>query len=188
LCLVAWLRGDFVYAESLGRRALEMLSNVGDREGTTWALINLGITARYREDLAAAEVLLRHSLELSEEVSYREGIAWSLNQLGVVSRLQGHSMAAVNQQLASMAEHRILGNRWRVASVYDELAASAVASGDGERAAAQLNAADQLRREIGSPLPTAEQLARDETVAAAKSLMGATFDAARLAAMARSPW
>jgi tetratricopeptide (TPR) repeat protein len=188
LCLVAWLRGDLEHAEDLGRRAMDEMSELGVREGIAWSLINLGVMARYRGDYSAAEVLLRQSLKLNEELSYREGIAWSLNQLGVVSRLQGNIPAALALQAASLAEHHELGDRWRGASVLDELAAGALAIGDAKQATRHLGAAERLRREIGTPVPTAEQPAREETLHAARASLGPIFQAVRLAGSTEPGW
>jgi tetratricopeptide (TPR) repeat protein len=188
LCLVAWLRGDLEHAEDLGHRALDSMSELGVREGIAWALINMGAIARYRGDLAAGELLLRQSLEISSEISYREGIAWSMNQLGVVTRLQGNYTEALASQSASLAEHRHLGDRWRGASVLDELAAAALATGDPARATASLGAAERLRRQIGTPVPTAEQPAREETLHAARAALGPLFPAVRLAGSADPAW
>jgi predicted ATPase len=183
LAFVAWLRGDFDAADDLGARALEVMTAAGDQEGVAWALINAGATARYRGDLAGAQLLLRQSLELSEEIAFREGVAWSLNQLGVIARLHGKLEQARSLQLDSLAEHRELGDRWRQASVLDEVAAGALAAGDLTEAAARLAAADRLRREIDTPVPLVERAVHEETLAACRATLGPTYDAAALAGM-----
>jgi predicted ATPase/DNA-binding XRE family transcriptional regulator len=180
LSFLSWLRGDPVSAEPLARDALDRSREVGDREGVIWALINVGTAARYRGDLAAAELLLRQCLDLGEDLSFREGIAWASNQLGVVARLRGESERALGLQQASLAEHHEIGDRWREASVHDELAALALAAGDALRAARELAAADRLRQEIDAPVPAAEQAERTRTVEAARRELGSVFDVAGL--------
>lgn len=181
LSQVAWLRGAFNQAEDRAHQALETLTGLGHQQGVIMALITLGITARYGDDLARSEAFLTHGLRRSEEIGYREGVAWSLNQLGAVSRLRQDYSSAQLQQAKSLEEHRKLGDRWRLASVLDELAAVAVALNDSERATAQLGAADQLRREIGVPVPSAERPSRDVTEAAARSHYGSAFSVLSLA-------
>jgi tetratricopeptide (TPR) repeat protein len=183
---VAWLRGDVNQAQSRARRSLEILSALEDQQGIVWALLHLGITARFRRELGGARTYLTDSLRRSEQLDYREGVAWSLNQLGVVSRLLGDLDKAQGEQNRSLKEHRNLGNRWRTASVLDELAALSIARGEIERATAELSAADQLRREIGAPLPAAEEPARRETMVAAKFLVGYAPSTASLPRMAGS--
>jgi len=180
LAFVAWLRGDPSTASELSGEALATMRTVGDREGIAWALINCGVSARYGGDLMTAELLLQQSLELSDEIHYREGVAWSLNQLGVTARLRGAVSKARSLQQASYLEQLQLGDRWRAASVLDELAAVAVASGDLAEAAARLGAADRLRDEIRVPVPVAEQPEREATVRACQAGLGSRYATAAL--------
>lgn len=183
LSFVAWLRGDLDAADSLGDAAMHRLRRGGDREQIAWALINSGVTARYRGDLVGAEILLQQALEICDQVGFAEGIAWARNQLGVVARLTGQTAAARELQEASLAGHLRVGDRWRTASVHDELAAVAVDSGDFRAAAAHLGAADRLRADIKTPVPTVEAADREVTVAATKAALGAAYRAATLAGL-----
>jgi hypothetical protein len=182
LCFLAWLSGDLVEAEALGPDVLRRMRELGDQEGVIWALINLGTTARYRGDLIGARLLLSQCLDLCEELAFREGIAWTLNQLGVVARLRGETERALGLQLASLAEHHKLGDRWREASVRDELAALAMRRGDPAEAARQLASADGLRAAIQAAVPAAERADRAQTVEAAQLALGATYELAALTA------
>jgi predicted ATPase/DNA-binding XRE family transcriptional regulator len=182
LCFLAWLSQDLHTAEVIGPDALRRMRELGDQEGVIWALINLGTTARYRGDLSGARLLLSRCLDLCEELSFREGIAWSLNQLGVVARLRGETERAFGMQLASLTEHHKLGDRWREASVRDELAALAMQRGDPAEAARQLASADRLRSEIQTAVPAAERADREQTVEAAQRALGATYELAAITA------
>ena len=182
LCFLAWLTEDLDTAEAIGPEALRSMRELGDYEGVIWALINLGTTARYRGDLTGARLMLSQCLDMCEELSFREGIAWSLNQLGVVARLRGETERAFGMQLASLTEHHKLGDRWREASVRDELAALALQRGDPAEAARQLALADQLRAEIQAAVPAAERTEREQTVQAAQQALGAAYDLAALTA------
>jgi predicted ATPase/DNA-binding XRE family transcriptional regulator len=183
LSFVAWLRGDLDAADSLGDAAMHRLRRGGDREQIAWALINSGVTARYRGDLVGAEILLHQAYEICEQVGFAEGIAWTRNQLGVVARLTGQIQTARELQEASLAGHSQLGDRWRMSSVYDELAAIAVVAGDHRHAAAMLGAAGRLRADIKTPVPAIEQADRDATIAAVKEALGSAFRAATLAGL-----
>lgn len=183
LSFVAWLRGDLDDAEALGDAAMHRLRRGGDREQITWALINSGVTARYRGDLVGAEILLHQAFEVCEQVGFAEGIAWTRNQLGVVARLSGQTQTAREFQEASLAGHLQLGDRWRISSVYDELAAIAVATGDFRRAASMLGAADSVRVDITTPVPTVERPDREATVAATRTALGSAYRAATLAGL-----
>jgi hypothetical protein len=85
-------------------------------------------------------------------------------------------------QLASLTEHHRLGDRWREASVRDELAALAIQRGDAAEAARQLASADHLRAQIRAVVPAAERADRDQTTEAAQLALGATYDLAALTA------
>ena len=182
LSFLAWLSGDLDTAERLGPDVLRRMRELGDHEGVIWALINLGTTARYRGDLTGARLLLSQCLDLCEDLSFREGIAWTLNQLGVVARLRGETERALAMQSASLTEHHKLGDRWREASVRDELAALELQRGDAAEAARQLASADRLRAEIQAVVPAAERADRDRTIQAAHLALGATYDLAALTA------
>src|SRR4030095_9143209 len=146
LCFLAWLSEDLDTAEAIGPDALRRMRELGDQEGVIWALINLGTTARYRGNLTGARLLLSQCLDLCKDLSFREGIAWSLHQLGVVARLGGETERALGMQLASLTEHHKLGDRWREASVRDELAALAMQRGDPAEAARRQAPPRPLRR------------------------------------------
>jgi predicted ATPase/DNA-binding XRE family transcriptional regulator len=182
LCFLAWLSGDLDTAESLGPDVLRRMRELGDQEGVIWALINLGTTARYRGDLTGARLMLSQCLDLCEDLSFREGIAWTLNQLGVVARLRGEAERALGMQLASLTEHHELGDRWREASVRDELAALAMLRADPAEAARQLASSDGLRAEIQAAVPAAERADRERTVEAAHQALGRTYQLAALTA------
>ncbi|HEY5787723.1 MAG TPA: tetratricopeptide repeat protein [Microlunatus sp.] len=183
LSFVAWLRGDLDTADGLGDAAMHRLRRGGDREQIAWALINSGVTARYRGDLVGAEILLHQAFEVCEQVGFLEGIAWTRNQLGIVARLSGQIQIARELQEASLEGHSRLGDRWRMSSVYDELAAIAAAAGDFRTAAAQLGAADRLRADIRTPVPHIEKADREATVTATREGLGSAYRAATLAGL-----
>ena len=121
------------------------------------------------------------ALDLCEELSFREGIAWTLNQLGVVARLRGETERALAMQLASLTEHHRLGDRWREASVRDELAALAMQRGDRGRGRPPTRIGGSAGAEIReAAVPAAERADREGTVEAAQRALGATYDLAAL--------
>ena len=190
LGFAAWLSGDLAGAEPLCRRARDAFRAIGDGEGIAWSLISLGAIAQYSGDLAGAELLLQESLALSQRLGYREGVAWSMNQLGIVERRRGRPEAvarAVHLLDESLAEHRDLGDRWRSASVLEELAAVALESGRTEYAAFLLGAADGIREVIGAPVPDVERLDRTTTFDAVRAGLEPSAFAAAWAAGRAAP-
>jgi DNA-binding CsgD family transcriptional regulator len=60
--------------------------------------------------------------------------------------------------------HQQLGDRWRMASVLEEISGS-LARRDAQLATRLMAAADALRERIGAPVPPAEELDRDASIA-----------------------
>ena len=90
-------------------------------------------------------------------MSFCEGVAWATNQLGVLARLRGELDLALRLQQESLTEHRALGDRWRAASVLDELAAIAIARRDAVAAVQHLAAADGCGPRSEAPVPACER-------------------------------
>jgi predicted ATPase/DNA-binding SARP family transcriptional activator len=189
LGFVSWLQGDFDLAVERCTDALTLLRALGDAEGTAWSLISLGVVARYRRELTRSAALLAESLELSRSIGFREGIAWCEEQLGLVALAEGAVPQARARLRASFAIHRDLRDRWRMASVLEDLAAAELQSAVGQppagppgaaRAAYLLGVADALRDAIGTVLAPCERRQHDHAVAAATAALGQeAFEAAR---------
>jgi predicted ATPase/DNA-binding SARP family transcriptional activator len=189
LGFVSWLQGDFETAVEQCTDALSLFRALRDVEGTAWSLISLGAVARYRGDRDRAAALLSESLELSRSIGFREGIAWCEEQLGLVALAGGAVSVARARLRASYATHRQLRDRWRMASVLEDLAAAELEPAVGQPAASQpsgtsaaylLGVAQALREAIGTVLAPCERREHERTVAAARALLGeAAFEAAR---------
>ena len=107
-------------------RRWSAFTELGDAEGAAGAELNLGVAAMYRGEHEAAATALARSRELSEQVGFREGVAWALHERGLLAVRHGEPGAAALLQEA-LDIHRDLGDRWRVTSVLDDLAAAALA-------------------------------------------------------------
>jgi predicted ATPase/DNA-binding SARP family transcriptional activator len=186
LGFVSWLRGDLDRAVTECTRALAMFRALADVEGTAWSLISLGVAARYRNDARAAAALLGESLELSRSIGFREGIAWCEEQLGLVALDQGDVRGAAARLRSSYAMHRDLRDRWRMASVLEDLAG---VTPDPEQAAWLLGLAQATREAIGTVIAPCERPQHERSVAAASAALGrAAYEAAwRRGAAASDP-
>src|SRR6202035_2356552 len=132
-------------------QALSAFTELGDAEGAAGAELNLGVAAMYRGEHEAATTALARSRELSEQVGFREGVAWALHERGLLAVRRGEPGAAALLHEA-LDIHRDLGDRWRVTSVLDDLAAAALAGQppDAAGAARLLGAAQRIRDAIGT--------------------------------------
>ena len=188
LAFASWLQRDFGRAAEEASTALLKFRDLGDIEGAAWSLISLGTVARYQGDAERAAVLLTESLALSEGIGFREGIAWSVEQLGLLAAVDGDP-AAIGMLRRSLELHSELRDRWRMSSVFEDLAAIALAQGHPPQAARLLGAAEALRETIGTVIAPCERLQHNQTTKAVRTALGdEAFDAAlrqgQLASMA----
>ena len=173
LGFAAWLEGDFETATAESTQALAAFTELGDAEGAAGAELNLGVAAMYRGEHEAAATALARSRELSEQVGFREGVAWALHERGLLAVRRGEPGAAALLHEA-LEIHRDLGDRWRVTSVLDDLAAAALAGQppDPAQAARLLGAAQHIREAIGTAIAPCERADHARTEAAARAALG----------------
>jgi hypothetical protein len=112
--------------------------------------------------------LYEESLAIRWELGDRWGIAVSLNNLGGVAFDAGDYVAARAFFKQSLAIRLELGDRWGIAEALEGLSYVALALGKPGRAIRIDGAAERLRKEIGSPLPSNERPRYDRHVAAAQ--------------------
>ena len=173
LGFAAWLEGDFATTRAECTQALAAFTELGDAEGAADAELNLGVAAMYQGEHEAAAAALTRSRELSEQVGFREGVAWALHERGLLAVRRGEPGAAALLHEA-LDIHRDLGDRWRVASVLDDLAAAALAGQppDPAGAARLLGAAQHIREVIGTAVAPCERADHTRIEASARAALG----------------
>lgn len=177
MSFVSWLRCDFDAAATYAEQAARHYRRTGGPHGMIWALMNAGCIARYREQYADATRHLRRTLRMCEDVDYPEGVAWAADQLGACARLDGDLPTAEPLLERALVVHRDLGDRWRSASVMEELAILDHMAGRPERAVYRFAVAADVRAEIGAPIPPVERPERAAHLAALKAeLSPAVFE------------
>ncbi len=173
LGFAAWLSGDPARALELSGKALSFFQAGGRRHETASALLNMGVAASLSGDAERGAALLEESLDIATQAGYREGIAWALHELALT--IADDDLEAAADMLAESLEiHLSLGDRWRVASVVETIAALVVAQPDPSLAAAVLGAADSLRKAMGTPVPAAERPGYDRCVRGLRESLGAS--------------
>src|SRR5579863_3753223 len=179
LAFVSWLQRDFDRANAEAGTALAMFRQLGDVEGAAWSLISLGTAARYQGEVERAGALLAESRTLSEGIGFREGIAWCCEQLGLLAAVDGDP-AAITLLRRSLELHSELRDRWRMSSVFEDLAAIALVLGRAPAAARLLGAAEALRETIGTVIAPCERPQHVQTAAGVRAALGEeAFAAAR---------
>ncbi len=157
LGFVAWLEGDTARAEELGARALATFRATGEAQETAAALINLGAASSYAGDSGLARRRLDEALGISRQIGYQEGIAWAQHELAILARREHDLPGAAALLRTSLRLHHELGDRWRAASVLEEVAGGVLVRLDPGRAGELLGAAEALRDALQAPLPPAER-------------------------------
>jgi predicted ATPase/transcriptional regulator with XRE-family HTH domain len=156
LSIVAYWMGNYPRTRDLVEAALPTLKLIGDQMGTAYALELLGMVEYKQRQYGAATTILQRGLELFRHLGDQLGIALILTDLGLVMYASGCPEQAC--QLHTEALHLALqiGDKRRVAFCFEGLAVVAGAA-DPLAAARYYGAAAAVRREIGAPLPDAEQ-------------------------------
>ena len=140
LGFVAWLRGDCAAAELLCALALQEFRRTASLENVAGTLINLGAAALYSADNGRAATRLEEALGISRRLGFPEGIAWSSHELAIVARRERRSESEAAQMLRdALLVHHQLGDRWRLASVLEEIAGTLLVRRDADLAAAVLS-------------------------------------------------
>ncbi len=162
LGFVAWLSGDDAQAELLCALALDEFRREGSLENVAGTLINLGAAALYHGDLERAVALLQEALGISRRLGFQEGIAWSQHELAIATRRnRGADESSARMLRDALVIHHQLGDRWRLASVLEEVAGTLLVRRDASRAVALLVGVSRLREAMGAPVPPAEQPDRE---------------------------
>ncbi len=134
--------GEHAEARALHVESLAIKRELGDRRGTVVSLVNIANVLRRQGEFAGARLLLEESLDLERESDSPKRIAVLLHMLGVVCEKQGDHAVARSFLTESLTIRHEIGDRSGVAEALESLALLATATGEGERAAFLLGAAD----------------------------------------------
>jgi DNA-binding SARP family transcriptional activator len=116
----------------------------------------LGAVEHYRGDSAAATILLTEARQMAERTRQTVTLAWALHLLGLEARQSGQLTESEELLTQSLRLHHNTGNRWRVASLLESLAITAVAAEQASSAVRMLSHAATLRTKLGTPVPAVE--------------------------------
>jgi predicted ATPase/DNA-binding CsgD family transcriptional regulator len=175
LGFVAWLSGNPQAGGKECAAALTVFKRAGDLRATAAALVNLGACALHQGQLEEARERFEEALQIARRLGFQEGIAWSLHELAIAERRARCPLPDTAPMLReALLIHRQLGDRWRVASVLEEIAGSVLTRCDPKRAVEVMAAADMLRDQIGTPVPPAEAPDRDESIAKLAHRLGSS--------------
>jgi len=159
LGLIAWERCNFVVAYTRTEKSLALFREVGDKEGTAWALNNLAKIVSQQGKYARAISLEEKSLALFNELGNIEGIAFSLIELAWVLFLSEGDPAKVHMLLEEgLTLCREVGHKDGLVFGLRVLGEVSLQQGDAATARSQIEESMEIAREIGYRLGTYESL------------------------------
>jgi predicted ATPase/transcriptional regulator with XRE-family HTH domain len=176
--------GEVVEAATLFEESLPIVRELDHPRDVAMARTGLGHVARARGVYAEAADLFEESAALLRPMGDKLRLADVLAALGRVRHLQGDDPAARQLFSECLTLYRAMGNRLGTAESLEGMAAAATPTEHqgAPHAASWLAVAATQRQEIASPLPPADQVAYERTVADLRTLLGEAGFAAAWAA------
>ncbi len=113
--IIHWFRGDLDKALEHHRQSLIISEELGNKQGISDSLNNLGLVCVSKGDLNQALEYHQRSLAIKEELGNKQEIAKSLNNLGNVYSKKGDLNQALEYHQRSLAIKEELGNKHDVA-------------------------------------------------------------------------
>ncbi|MCA1691067.1 MAG: tetratricopeptide repeat protein, partial [Actinobacteria bacterium] len=138
-------------------RSLALRQELGDRAALPGALCNLADLALLAGDLGQAQAALDEAEAVAAEGRDHPALAHVLLHQGRLARATGSLSLAAEHYANAHKEAGLLGRDAWTAEWLEGVAATAAAGGDPGAGARLLGAADDLRREIGAPVPPHER-------------------------------
>jgi predicted ATPase/DNA-binding SARP family transcriptional activator len=147
--VLAFQQGDLDRSAELCQESLRIYEELGDRQGTSFALNSLGNVCREQGAYDEATRLYERFLMLGRELRDEHSIAVALNSLGSTAHRQGDLERAAALYAESLALRRTHGDAAGVAYTLSSLADVALDQGDLSRAVALGEEGLALNRELG---------------------------------------
>ena len=164
--------GDADRATEVLDEAVALAREVGDQRILALALNNLGDVALTVGGYGRAEPLFAESHDLLQELGDTSNIARSLFNRGAVDLMLERFPEAGARFVESLSLSHETGDQEDLAWCLEGLAGLAATTGDGERAALLLGAAESLLSSMGAALKPFERRLHDSTVERVLSLCG----------------
>ncbi|WP_394793811.1 ATP-binding protein [Armatimonas sp.] len=175
----AFFQGDHDTARAFHEESLAIKREIGDQSGISISLNNLGNIAHQQGDFAAAKLFHEESLAIKQTLGDRNGIASSLLNLANVAMRQDDNATARGYYQQSLRTRSEIGDKNGMVICLDFFANLCLSEGKPHQAAVLWGAAQALRDEIGSAVPTSIQKGHDHHLAETRKALGdAAFEAA----------
>jgi predicted ATPase/transcriptional regulator with XRE-family HTH domain len=172
LGVVAQFQGRNEDAAAHLEECLALRRGRGDEHGAVEPLVALALIALQVGDYRRARALLEESLALLPHYDDRWGRAMSLAVLGHVELADGETGRAEARLTESAALLQAIDTPLYLPWCLEGLAGVAATRGQWERAAQLCGAREALCEQLGFPLPPANQVAYEHTLASIRTALG----------------
>ncbi|MBV9102943.1 MAG: tetratricopeptide repeat protein, partial [Candidatus Eremiobacteraeota bacterium] len=180
LASIAFTTGDSQRTISLGEESAALYRRLGNARGVAHALTKLALAAEQLGRLEQAERLHQECYDVHRTLGSHGNAVLALINLGSVAHKRGDTRLALERYRDALRAIEQLPSKAALASLFENIAVTMVATHDTRRAVRILGAAQALRETVGSPrFPTEEPDYERTVVAARESLGSAVFDAER---------
>lgn len=170
-------QGDLDAATALFEQALSIFRTVDDGWSAAMALANLGWVAQQQGRKALARARYEKALAMYRALGDGRAVANLLLNLGLAIHDAGGGEDVGGLFAEALLGFARPGEQRGVAECLEALAAAGY-TGDPERAAVLLGAADAIREAIGAPRPASDRMSHDRLIAAVRHSLGEeAFDA-----------
>lgn len=187
LGIVACALLDYLEAQRLYEQALALAEEFGDLNKKCAALSGLARAVAKQNDLDRAQSLFEEVFRIAQAQQNLAGIIITLMNLASVAEDRADDPRARQLFTDALEKAHALGDRRSVAVLLEAQARLALRleAGSEHRAAVLMGAAQTLRQQIGSPLPSEQRKVYDAAIDRLKEHMGTTeFETAFAAGLA----
>lgn len=146
--LLTYADGDVMAAEEQYRESLRLYQTLGNLQGVSSALTNIGACRFDLDDLNEAEQLWTQAADMCAAVGFQHREAALLNNLGAVAESRGDFAAAATRYQRSLEIRRELHNRPGISLVLASLGRLGLQRNDPEDARKWLQEALELQLEL----------------------------------------
>jgi len=156
-----WLSGsiflyaqlDLVSARSILEEGVARSRSVGHRDSAAYALITLGFVTFFQGELPLTRTLFEEGVSIFHDIRDRRGIALGNYSMGWLAFSQGEYETARALFEEGLNLLNALGHRWIMTLCLEGLAGVNAIEGQSARAALLWGAAENLRENMGTPMP-----------------------------------
>jgi predicted ATPase/DNA-binding XRE family transcriptional regulator len=163
---------EYATAQRMLEESLDLFRRTGNRRSVARVQFSLGLAAFGRGDDNTAAVALDQSLNLFTEIDDPGWGAGAALYLGLALLRCGEPARARALLVKSLVMTHARGDDHGVAQALEGLASLAASEGDAERALRLCAAAEDVRTQLGLPLPAFDRLWLDAALATARAALG----------------